>query len=441
MMGRLVMVVVCVMTVAPGAQAQEPYNLTAPVRNLATLFTDLYGPQGLILDSLATLPGEQPHTAHYVSDFQVNFSQFSTALVSQLVSLPLPSPASGFTYQFDASLGVFQRTTQSFGPILADRAETIGARRLSIGFAFQRFTFDTVEGLDLNQVPVVFTHDNAFLRGGREDVVATMNTIEASVAQATTFVTLGITDRFDVSLAVPYVHNSLKVVSDATIHRLGTTNPLTHFFRQLNGEVGVQRLFTAVGSATGVGDLLVRVKQTLHKGASNGFATGLDVRIPTGDEMNLLGSGAAGLQPFGIWSATYQRVSPHINVSYKWNGSSVLAGNPATGESADFPDQVGYAAGADVSVNPRVTVAFDLLGSYVMNAERLRRETFNALDERSVFPNIVFARDSMNSLSGAVGLKAGLFQRLLVDVNLLFKLDEHGLRDKVTPLIGIEYAF
>jgi hypothetical protein len=183
------------------------------------------------------------------------------------------------------------------------------------------------------------------------------------------------------------------------------------------------------------------VKQTLHKGASNGFAAGLDVRIPTGDEINLLGSGTAGLQPFGIWSATYQRISPHINVNYKWNGSSVLAGNPATGESADFPDQVGYAAGADLSVNQHVTVAFDVLGTYVIDAERLRHQTFEALDNVSTFPNIVFARDSMNSLSGAVGLKAGLFQRLLVDINLLFKLDEHGLRDKVTPLVGIEYAF
>jgi hypothetical protein len=441
MIGRLATALVMVAAVAPGLRAQEPYNLTAPVRSLATLFTDLYGSQGLVLDSLATLPGEQPHTAHYVSDFQSNFSQFTTALVSQLVGLPLPSPASGFTYHFDPSLGVFQRTTQSFGPILADRAETIGARRVSIGFAFQRFTFDTVEGLDLGRVPVVFTHDNAFLRGGREDVVATTNSIEASVAQATTYVTVGITDRFDVSVAVPLVSNSLKVVSDATIHRLGTTNPLTHFFRQANGDVGVHRIFTAVGEASGLGDLMVRLKHSVRRGASSGLAVGLDVRIPTGDEMDLLGSGTAGVEPFGIWSATYQRVSPHVNASYKWNGSSVLAGNPASGESADFPDQAGYAVGADISVNPRLTLAIDLLGRYIIDAERLRRDTFQALDGVSTFPNIVFTRESLHSLSGAFGFKASLRDRLLIDFNILFKLDENGLRDKVTPLVGIEYAF
>ncbi len=441
MLRRLVLSLACVLMVAQPAAAQDPYNLTAPVRNLATLFTDLFGPNGLIVDSEATLPGEQPHSAHFTNDFQFNFNNFSTALVGQLVSVPLPSPGGGFTYQFDTSLGVFQRTTESFGPILGDRADTIGARRVSVGFSYQRFKFDSIEGLDLDTVPAVFTHDNAQLLGGRQDVVVTTNSIEASVNQTTGFVTVGVTDRLDVSLAVPVVSNYVKVVSDATIHRLGTTNNLTHFFRQANGDVGERRIFTAVGSASGLGDVLIRVKQSIRKREASGMAVGMDIRLPTGDEMNLLGSGAPGLQPFGVWSATYQKVSPHVNVSYKWNGSSVLAGNPARGESGDFPDQVAYAVGADVSVNSRMTLAFDLLGQYLIDAERLRGEDFHALDGRSVFPNIVFSRDSFNALSGALGLKANVLGRLLIDFNLLFKLDEHGLRDKVTPLVGFEYSF
>jgi hypothetical protein len=441
MMRKAIALMVCLTAVAPRAQAQEPYNLTAPVRSLATLFTDLYGARGLIVDSLATLPGEQPHSAHFNSAFQFDFSQFGTAVVSQLVSVPLPSPASGFTYQFDATLGVFQRTTQSFGPILAERADTIGASRASFGFTYQRFSFDTVEGLDLRRVPAVFTHDNAALRGGREDVVTTINHIDARVGQATTFVTLGVTDHLDVSVAVPVVTADLNVVSDATIHRLGTTNELTHFFRQSDGEVGVNRTFTAAGSASGLGDITVRMKGAIRRGASSGLALALDVRLPTGEEMNLLGSGAAGLMPFMAWSATFQKFSPHINAGYQWNGSSVLAGNPATGQSADFPDQIAYNVGADVSVNSRVTMAFDLLGRYVIDANRLIAQDFHALDDRSVFPNIIFARDSYNSFSGSLGLKANLVGRVLLDLNALFKLDENGLRDKVTPLVGLEYAF
>jgi hypothetical protein len=438
---RPLCVVLCALYLAAPAYAQEPYNITAPVRSLATLVTDLYGARGLIVDSEATLPGEQPHSAHFNSAFQFDFSQFNTALVSQLVNLPLPSPASGFTYNLDASLGVFQRTTQSFGPILTERADTIGAGRVSFGFAFQRFTFDTMEGVDLRRVPAVFTHDNAFLLGGREDVVTTVNSIEATVSQTTTFVTLGVTDRFDLSVAVPVVTNNLTIVSDATIQRLGTTNELTHFFRQANGDIGERRIFTAAGHAAGLSDVTVRFKTTLLRAGSQGIAVGTDIRLPTGDELDLLGSGATSVQPYAAWSTTYEKVSPHVNASYRWIGTSILAGDPASGSAADFPDQATYAAGADVSVNPRLTVAFDVLGQYVIDSSRLVEQEFHALDGESVFPNIVFERASFNELSGSFGVKANLIERLLLDVNLLFKLDDDGLRDKVTPLVGIEYAF
>lgn len=439
MIKRLVMML-CFVAAGTRVNAQEPYNLASPVKNLATLFHDLYGPHGLVVDSEATLPGEQPHTAHFNSDFQFNFGQFSTAIVNQLVTVPLPSPASGFTYELDPSVGVFRRTTQSFGPILTERAETIGNHRISFGFASQRFTFDTVEGLDLNSVPAVFTHDNAQLLGGRQDVVTTTNSIDASLSQFVTYVTVGVTDRMDVSLAVPVVSTRMSVVSDATIQRLGTTNPLTHFYRQSDGSVGTRRLFTATGSASGIGDLVVRLKTTVVKKPSTGVAAGLDLRVPSGDALNLLGTGAPGLQPFVVVSGTIQRVSPHVNVGYQWNGSSVLAGDPAAGRSGDFPDLVAYAAGADLSAG-RLTVVFDVLGRYLLKAERLKYEDFHALDGKSVFPNVAFSTESFNMLNGAVGFKINALGRLLVDVNVLFALDNNGVRDKVTPLVGFEYSF
>ena len=134
-------------------------------------------------------------------------------------------------------------------------------------------------------------------------------------------------------------------------------------------------------------------------------------------------------------------LSPHANVSYQWNGSSILAGNPATGDSADFPDQLAYAAGADVAVNSRLTLALDLLGRFYVNAERLGQETFRARDNVHEYPNIAFSRDSFNALSGSIGVKINVRDRLLLDGNLLFALDEHGVRDRVVPLVALEYAF
>ena len=439
---KRVLLVMCLLAVASNARAQDPYVIFSPVQNLATLFTSLFGPQGLKVDSEATLPGEQPHTAHFNSDFQSNFDKFTTAIVGQLVTVPLPSPAAGFTYELDPSTGVFKRSTESFGPILAERAETVGAGRVSLGFAYQRFKFQTVEGLDLNQVPAVFTHDNAQLLSGRQDVITTLNSIEASVAQYTTYLTFGITDRFDISAAMKFASNDLTVRSDATIHRLGTTNPLTHFFRQADGSIGTERVFWAIGHAAGVADTTVRLKAALDRRPSRAISAGLDIRLPTGDQMNLLGTGTTGLAPFVIVSSTLRRVSPHLNASYQWNGQSILAGNPATGESAEFPDQLTYAIGADIALNTRITLALDALGSYYVDAERLAQETFHALDQqRSTFANIAFSRESFNALNGSIGLKVNVIGRLLLDGNLLFALDDHGVRDRVVPLVAFQYEF
>ncbi len=434
---RRFLIALSLLAVASRASAQEPYRIYSPITNLATMFTDLFGPQGLRVDSEATLPGEQQHSAHFNNDFESNFDKFTTAMVGQLVTVPIPTPPSGFTYEFDSALGVFKRSSGSFCPILSDRAETVGAGRIAFGFAQQHFRFQTIEGLDLDKVPAVFTHDDSQLLGGRQDVVTTVNSIQATVNQFTGFVTVGVTDRLDISAAVKFVSNDLKVKSDATIQRLGTTNELTHFYRLSDGSIGNRRIFYAQGRASGLGDITVRIKNRID----NDMAVGVDVRLPTGDQMNLLGTGAAGVQPFFIYSKSAQRMSPHLNLSYQWNGSSILAGNPATGESADFPDIVAYAVGADLAVNPRVTMAFDVLGRYYIRAERLSQETFVARDGVHTFPNIQFSEDSFNQLSGSMGVKVNLGSRLLLDGNLLFALDDHGVRDRVTPLLALEYGF
>jgi len=437
----IVVVLLALCGTAVPASAQEPINVAVQVTQLWRIFKDLYGPSGLVVNSNVPLPSGATHSSHFNSGFESEFSQFGTALTSQIVSLPLPPPASGFTYEFDPGLGVFQRTTTSFGPILSERAETIGARRVSIGFAYQRLSFDSIEGVDLSNIPAVFTHDDAQLLGGREDVVTTINSIDAEVSRTAMFVSYGVTNRLDVSIAVPFVTADLVVTSDATIQRLGTTNPETHFFRSFEDDIGTRRRFTAFGHASGLGDVTVRMKQTVRKGAKQGVALGLDLRLPTRDERNLLRTGAPGVNPFVAWSANYGALSPQLNAGYQWNGDSILGGEPGSGEAKDLPDLATYTAGAVIEVHPRVTAAVDLIGRYIIDSPRLRLEDFHALDNRSVFPNITFTSGSFNEISAAAGLKINFFGRLLVDLNLLVPLNSEGLRDKISPLVGLEYAF
>ncbi len=332
-MRRLLVSVIVVGAMAPGAplRAQDPFNIAVPIDQLSTLLTTLYGPGGLVVDSRTLLPSGDTHSAHFNSAFQSGFTQFNVALATQLASAPLPSPASGFTYEFDPDFGVFNRSTVSFGPIFTERAETIGAKRFSTGITFQEFRFDTIEGVDLDRVPAVFTHDGFERGGGRADLVTTTNAIDARVSQFTAFLTYGLTGGLDVSLAVPLVNTELTVVSDSVVRRIGTSDPETHFFNTSNDAVGDRRIFTAFGSASGVGDLTLRLKQTIRRSGWGAMALALDVRLPTGDEKQLLGSGAPGIKPFLIWSNSYGIVSPHVNAGYEW---TVPASWPATPRQA-----------------------------------------------------------------------------------------------------------
>ncbi len=429
----VLLVGVCCVSFSVPAGAQQ---------KLADLLTDLYGPNGLFVDSAARLPTGETHSAHFNSSFQQSFAPFNTALATQLASVPLPTPASGFTFTYDSNLGVFNRTTQSFGPILSDRAETLGKNRASLGVSFQRFSFDRIEGLALDSIPVVFTHDNAAAGTGRDDVVTTRNSIALELSQFTTFLSYGATDRLDVAVAIPLVRVDLAATSVATVQRIGTVNPAIHFYFRPTGDTfGNQATFASEGSATGVGDITVRLKLEALKRGSLGVALGLEGRLPTGDERDLLGSGAPGLKPFVVVSSSGQRISPHVKFGYQWNGDSLLAGNIGAGEKADLADQALLDVGIDVSVSKKLTLSLDFLGRHVIDGDRMAADTFQALDGRSTFPSVRFFRESYSIADGSVGVKANPGGNLLIDLNVLFKLNDNGLRDRLTPLLGLEYSF
>jgi hypothetical protein len=408
---------------------------------LAHVLPKLFGPTGLFVDSEATLPNGQTHSAHFNSSFRTEFNQFNVALASQLTSLPVPAPASAFTYTFDPALGLFTRSTRSFGPILSDRAETAGKNKLSAGVSFQRFTFDSIEGIDLGDVPAVFTHDNP-APGGRDDVIFTNNSIVSSVDQLTTYFNYGLGSRLDVAVAVPFLSNELRVTSNATVERIGTgANHAVHFFRDDTGGRGDTHTFTSGGTASGVGDVIFRVKSLAASWGSSGIGLGVDARFPTGDEDNLLGTGAMGVKPFLIFSSSHPKFSYHLNAAYQWNGESVLAGNVETGEKADLPDQFLYSGGMTIALHPNLTVVLDLIGRRIFDSPRVVPSTFHALDQKTTFSDVQFETGSFNETSASVGFRFNVRGHLLMDANVLMRLDHNGLRDAFTPLVGLEYGF
>ena len=397
---------------------------------IALLIPTIYGPGGLTLDN-------PDHFAHFTSSVQSNFTPFNAAMARQLTALPIPSPASGFTYTFDRSLGVYTRSAQSLGPILAERAETIGKDKFLFGFSYQHFAFNSIDGVSLRDVPVVFQHAPSTNTEYMKDIITTDNFIDAQVGQFTGFLTYGLTDRVDVSVAVPVMSVSLGATSHAAIQRIGTGSAIDiHTFGTPNG--GTEKTFSAAGTASGIGDTLGRVKATALKWTGGGLAGVFDVRLPTGDEYNFLGSGAFGARGFAVASGQVGALSPHASLGYEWNGRSVLAGNVTTGQKATLPASVAFQGGGDMRLSQKMTLAVDVFGDRV-SADRVVSKPFIAANGQA-FPAISFQRASYNVMSGSTGIKINPSNRFIVTVNALFRLNHSGLHSKVVPLIGLSYT-
>ena len=116
--------------------------------NLICVIPQLYSTTGGV-----NLPNAAHH-AHFDNDFQTNAAALSSSVGTELSSLRLASPTSGITFVFEN--GVMRRTTESYGPILGERAETIGRHRIFLAGTYQYFPFSTLDGIDLKHLPAVY---------------------------------------------------------------------------------------------------------------------------------------------------------------------------------------------------------------------------------------------------------------------------------------------
>lgn len=428
---------------------------------------NLFGSGGLTLFNNPVFP----HYAHFVGSAQTTLNQtLGSAIATQLAILPIISPSSGFTYKYDSSTGSFERTTSSFGPIYTERAETIGRGKFSMGVSYQRFRFQSLDGIDLKKIPAVFTHvpntgPGAQAEPYEADVISSQNSIDLNMDQTMIYGTVGITDRIDVSVAIPIVSIRMGATSGATIIRVsgnsiqtpnGAINP-----HEFDASGRLTNNYSNSGSAAGLGDVTFRVKGNLYQNDQIGIAAALDVRAPTGDARQLLGAGATGIKPF-IAVSGRKAFSPHINLGYQWNGSSILAGDitgTTVGEAAagapvitngastkgKLPSQFFYSVGADMGVTRQLTFAVDYLGQTLLNAPRVFNSTFTTQNIPGgtgalALPTITGGKDDVGLNSGAVGVKYNAFGKLLITADILFRLDNRGLRQNVTPLIALSWA-
>jgi hypothetical protein len=404
---------------------------------LARMIPRLFGPDGL------TLPNDF-HAAHFESDFIIeSFTPVNTAIGAQIATLPFASPGAGFVYDFNSAAGLYERATDSFGPVLTERAETIGRRKLYIGFSNQYFSFDKIDGIKLNAFPGILQHEQQTGAPYEKDSITTLASIDIKTSQFTAVATYGLTRSVDVSAAIPIVNAHFGLVSTATIQRVAPPDPRfgqAHYFDPNSPDTSTRAVYAMNNSAVGIGDVTLRAKWTAFRGERMSVALLGDLRLPTGDAMNFLGSGAFGLHPLVAVSYSSRRVAPHVNLGYQWNGRSVLAGDPNTDRKAHLPGAFTYAAGLDIAATRRLTFATDLLGQHMFNATRVVPRMWTDALGRT-FPQTQLEKDSLDLLSGAVGAKINLNRTVLLTANVIFRLNDAGLTAPVVPLVGVSWTF
>jgi hypothetical protein len=489
MKARILAALVCSLVVSGGlleAQDETP---------LSQLVVNLFQPERF-LNAVGVGPN---HTAHFQLSggtggneiLFLNAALVNQAIISQLTSLPLGSSSGGFTYAFNPEVGTFDRTSESFGPSLAERALTNGRGKLNFGVNFQSSSFDSFEGKDLDSDELAFylLHNDCCAPPGNGiltspafegDLIQSFLSMSLKSQSVLFFLNYGITDRFDVSVVVPYTKVEIEARNTATMQRLSTAiNPSIHFFNAAERDAVV---FEDEGSASGLGDIAVRAKWNFYRVAGGGLAAGFELRAPTGNEEDLLGLGTTQARLSFIASTAWGRLSPHFNLGYKFAGDAPdtlnevtydeLVGvdaptNPSVTREVDqtltleqvdiAPDEFNFAAGFDIELAEKVTFAADILGRRLIDAGRLREYPYEhryrlegadgnvLVDDGPVqsitFPQLFLDPVSVNQIFAAVGAKVNVGSTFLLSFNVLFALTEEGLRDDIVPIVGFDYVF
>ena len=391
------------------------------------------------------------HAAHFGSQpgAQATLTQLNRGIAAQLATFPVGSSSGGFSYTFDPALGVFSRSTDSFGPLFAERANTAGKGKFSFGVNAMYTTFDSFEGENLRDgdITLFLTHSDLNRDGGHLDFFFEGDVIQANLfldIKATTtnlFANYGVTDRLDVGLALPYLHIEMDARIHEHINKLSTGDEPFVFHIFQNGTDDNDIIDS--DEADGFGDLVLRAKYRFTKGTEGGgMAAGVDLRLPTANEIELLGSGATQAKLYFIASGSGKRFSPHFNFGYTLS----RGGSPVTGE---LPDEINYTAGFDAALHRRVTFTADIIGrtlkdfDRVVKVEEEREFThgFGGPIETTTITDYVQQRDNLNMLLGSVGLKLNPFGRLLLSGNVLISQGKRGLQDHFTPVVSIDYTF
>jgi hypothetical protein len=329
------------------------------------------------------------------------------ALLVSLTSVPIATSSGGFVYRLNPELGTVERATESFGGFFVERALTPGHGRASFGVSGSTSDVDSLDGHNLK--------DGSFMTIARQFDEETTPfeteslTLRMRSSSMTVFASLGITDRFEIGAAVPFLRFTLE------------GERINIYYGQSYRQAG------ATAIASGIGDAAVRAKYTVAATRSGGFAIAGEIRLPTGNEMNLLGAGSAAARVMGIGSFEQGHVSLHGN-----------AGIVRGGISDEFT--VGGAAG--LALAPQLTLTGELSARYLSELQTLTLESApNPLSKGVETLRLTGGEPGRTIATGIAGLKWNPGGTFVIAAHMRWNITKTGLTARLTPSLGLEYAF
>lgn len=390
-------IIAAVIAASPAHVLAQTSNTTG---NLQDLVSDLYGGNGITLD-----PAIVFHTAHFSASSQAALNNLSNIISASIGPASFNSTVSAIS--FDIEEGVPVRSQESLGPLLAERASTIGKGHLNIGVSYTNVNYKRLNGTRLSQLQLLLEHDQEFNVPFEQDDIV-LNLDLRLKQQIFAFIgTYGVTNNLDIGLVVPLIKIDGRVRSTATLVDNGGLG--IHQFGGTFNPVSVNQQ-----SATGVGDMILRAKYVFTKGSDKviDFGALLQASLATGDEKDLLGAGSSSIYLGGIVSADLGKINPHINFGYEY-----------------FVDQKQTVVGIDTDrSSAKVVAGFDL----------------RARDNFAISPEFIgrWQKNGRHLYDLALGAKWAPFGSVPISANIVMPLNRNeGLRPNYYFTIGIESTF
>ncbi len=331
------------------------------------------------------------------------------ALIVNLTSAPIATSSSGFLYRLNPQLGTVERATQSFGGFFVERAFAPGHGRATFGLSASTSSFDRLDNEDLRD-GTFLTTANRFTDEPAPFETETL-TLRIRSSSLTAFASVGITDRLEIGAAVPFV-------------RLEVEGQRVSVYR---GDTFLQATGSAI--ASGVADAALRAKFTVLSARDGGAAVAAELRLPTGNEANLLGAGEAALRLFGIGALE--------------RGPLMLSGNAGIVRGG-VSDELNVGVATAVAVHPRLSLTGELLARRIDELRPLIR-SFQPHPTSAGVRTIRLTTDESAAGStvaaGITGFKWNPTGTVVIGANVRWGFTTAGLTTPITPTVAFEYGF